>query len=80
LRLTIKPHILEALELPAAPGRASRWIRQSLPRRSARRWPASSIDAILIDLNYTRDTTSGQEASICFPKSVALDSNIRSSS
>ena len=37
---------------------------------------ASDFDAVLLDLNYTRDTTSGQEGLDLLPKVQALDSTL----
>ena len=41
-----------------------------------RLWRSATTTRCLIDLNYTRDTTSGRKASICFRKSSSLDSNL----
>jgi DNA-binding NtrC family response regulator len=66
-------HILEALDLLLHPQgyrvdkvRSPALVRESLARRS--------YDAVLIDLNYTRDTTSGQEGLDLLSEIVALDS------
>jgi DNA-binding NtrC family response regulator len=66
-------HILEALDLLLHPQgyrvdkvRSPVLVRESLTRRS--------YDAVLIDLNYTRDTTSGQEGLDLLSEIVALDS------
>src|SRR5664279_3476748 len=55
-----QPHILEAIELLLRPegyvvdtARSPGAVRESLA--------CEFYDAVLIDLNYTRDTTSGQE-------------------
>ena len=70
-----QPHILEALELLLRPAgfavdtaKSPAAVRESLA--------SEFYDAILIDLNYTRDTTSGQEGLDLLSEIVALDSNI----
>ena len=40
------------------------------------RWPPGLYDALLIDLNYTRDTTSGQEGLDLLSEIVGLDNTI----
>jgi DNA-binding NtrC family response regulator len=65
-------HILEALELLLKP----RGYQVDVVRSPelAREALASTIyDAVLIDLNYTRDTTSGQEGLDLLSEMVALD-------
>jgi DNA-binding NtrC family response regulator len=68
-------HILEALELLLRPQgykvdkvRSPALVREALT--------SSSYDAILIDLNYTRDTTSGQEGLDLLSQIVSLDATI----
>jgi len=67
--------ILEALELLLRPQgykvdkvRSPALVREALTR--------SSYDAVLIDLNYTRDTTSGQEGLDLLSQIVSLDATI----
>src|ERR1039458_3316417 len=68
-------HILEALELLLRPQgykvdkvRSPALVRDALTR--------SAYDAVLIDLNYTRDTTSGQEGLDLLSQIVSLDATI----
>ena len=68
-------HILEALELLLRPQgykvdkvRAPALVREALA--------SNSYDAVLIDLNYTRDTTSGQEGLDLLSQIVSLDATI----
>src|ERR1700726_4317390 len=68
-------HILEALELLLRPQgykvdkvRSPALVREALA--------AHSYDAVLIDLNYTRDTTSGQEGLDLLSQIVSLDSTV----
>ncbi|MFZ0861379.1 MAG: sigma-54 dependent transcriptional regulator [Candidatus Sulfotelmatobacter sp.] len=68
-------HILEALELLLRPHgykvdkvRSPALVREALA--------SSSYDAVLIDLNYTRDTTSGQEGLDLLSQIVSLDATI----
>ncbi len=68
-------HILEAIELLLKPQgydvdvvRSPELVREALSR--------SSYDAVLIDLNYTRDTTSGREGLELLSDIVALDSTL----
>src|SRR5688572_8449869 len=68
-------HILEAIELLLRPqgyeldvARSPVLVREALA--------SSSYDAVLIDLNYTRDTTSGQEGLDLLSEIVALDSTL----
>ena len=70
-----QPHILEALELLLRPAgfevdtaKSPSAVRESLA--------SEFYDAILIDLNYTRDTTSGQEGLDLLSEIVAFDSAI----
>ena len=68
-------HILEALELLLKPqgykvetARSPELLREALA--------TGTYDAVLIDLNYTRDTTSGQEGLDLLTEIVALDSTL----
>jgi len=68
-------HILEALELLLKPQgykvdavRSPELVRESLA--------TTSYDAVLIDLNYTRDTTSGQEGLDLLSEIVSLDGTL----
>src|ERR1700727_1952620 len=55
-----QPHILEALELLLEP-EGFRMEKARSPWMVLEALKSSSYDALLIDLNYTRDTTSGKE-------------------
>jgi DNA-binding NtrC family response regulator len=68
-------HILEALDLLLRPQgykvdkvRSPALVREALGD--------TSYDAVLIDLNYTRDTTSGQEGLDLLSQIIALDSTL----
>src|SRR5499425_909148 len=68
-------HILEALELLLKPQgykvdavRSPELVREALA--------SGTYDALLIDLNYTRDTTSGQEGLDLLTEIVSLDSTL----
>jgi DNA-binding NtrC family response regulator len=68
-------HILEALDLLLRPEgyrvdkvRSPALVREALA--------STSYDAILIDLNYTRDTTSGQEGLDLLSQIVSLDATV----
>ena len=70
-----QPHILEAIELLLRPegyivdtAKSPATVRESLA--------SEFYDAVLIDLNYTRDTTSGQEGLDLLSEIVAFDSNL----
>ena len=70
-----QPHILEALELLLRPqgyeidtAKSPRGVREALA--------SEFYDAALIDLNYTRDTTSGQEGLDLLSEIVAFDSSL----
>ena len=70
-----QPHILEAIELLLRPegfdvdtAKSPAAVREALA--------SDFYDAVLIDLNYTRDTTSGQEGLDLLSEIVALDSSI----
>src|SRR5580692_9776340 len=67
-------HVLEAIELLLRPqgydvetAKSPALVRESLA--------TDSYDAVLIDLNYTRDTTSGREGLDLLSEIVALDSS-----
>jgi DNA-binding NtrC family response regulator len=68
-------HILEALDLLLHPQgyRVDKVRSPALVREAIK---SNSYDAILIDLNYTRDTTSGQEGLDLLSEIVALDSTV----
>ncbi len=53
-----------------------KWRPRNRPPRSAKCFASGPYDAVLIDLNYTRDTTSGQEGLDLLSEIVALDSTI----
>jgi DNA-binding NtrC family response regulator len=68
-------HVLEALELLLRPqgyevetAKSPALVREALA--------SESYDAVLIDLNYTRDTTSGQEGLDLLSEIVGLDGSI----
>src|ERR1700683_1776102 len=67
--------ILEALELLLQP-RGYRLETAKSPREAKEALATESYDALLIDLNYTRDTTSGREGLDLLSEIVALDSNL----
>ena len=68
-------HILEAIELLLKPqGYKVDVVRSPELARDA--LASSSYDAVLIDLNYTRDTTSGQEGLGLLSEIVAMDSTL----
>jgi len=68
-------HILEALDFLLQPqGYRVDKVRSPALVRDA--LASSSYDAILIDLNYTRDTTSGQEGLDLLSEIVALDATV----
>ncbi len=68
-------HILEALELLLRPqGYKMDKVRSPVLVREA--LSSTSYDAVLIDLNYTRDTTSGQEGLDLLSQIVSLDATI----
>src|SRR5262245_56301082 len=68
-------HILEALELLLKP-RGYRVDAVQSPVLVREALARSSYDAVLIDLNYTRDTTSGREGLDLLSEIVALDSSL----
>jgi DNA-binding NtrC family response regulator len=70
-----QPHILEALQLLLRPqGYAVDGVKSPPEVREA--LASDFYDALLIDLNYTRDTTSGQEGLDLLSEIVALDGNL----
>jgi DNA-binding NtrC family response regulator len=68
-----QPHILDALEILLAP-EGYRTERASSPRMVLEALQSGSYDALLIDLNYTRDTTSGREGLDLLSQIQAMDS------
>jgi DNA-binding NtrC family response regulator len=68
-------HILEALELLLHP-QGYRVDGVNSPQQFREALAAGVYDAVLIDLNYTRDTTSGQEGLSLLSEIVAVDSNL----
>ena len=68
-------HILEAIELLLKPQGYEVDVVRS-PELAREALATSSYDAILIDLNYTRDTTSGQEGLGLLSDIVAMDSTL----
>lgn len=68
-------HILEALDLLLRPqGYRVDKVRSPVLVREA--LTSNSYDAILIDLNYTRDTTSGQEGLDLLSEIVGMDATV----
>ena len=70
-----QPHILEAIELLLRPAGFEVDTAKS-PAAVREALATEFYDAVLIDLNYTRDTTSGQEGLDLLSEIVALDSSI----
>src|SRR6478672_11193784 len=68
-------HILEAIELLLKPQGYEVDVVRS-PELAREALASSSYDAVLIDLNYTRDTTSGQEGLGLLSDIVAMDSTL----
>src|SRR5712664_3386630 len=68
-------HILEALELLLHP-RGYRVDSVKSPAQVREALATDFYDAALIDLNYTRDTTSGREGLDLLSEIVAADSNL----
>ena len=70
-----QPHILEAIELLLRP---EGFVVDTAKSPSAVRESLASefYDAVLIDLNYTRDTTSGQEGLDLLSQIVTIDSSL----
>jgi DNA-binding NtrC family response regulator len=71
-----QPHILDAIELLLQP-EGYRVTRAQSPREVRDRVASESFDALLIDLNYTRDTTSGAEGLELLAQLSAHDSRLR---
>jgi DNA-binding NtrC family response regulator len=71
-----QPHILDAIELLLQP-EGYRVERAQSPREVRDRVASETYDAILIDLNYTRDTTSGAEGLELLAQLSAHDSRLR---
>src|SRR5438094_5095036 len=70
-----QPHILEAIQLLLKPqGYKVDVVRSPELARDA--LASEQYDAILFDLNYTRDTTSGQEGLDLLSQIVAQDSTL----
>src|SRR5437667_5706672 len=68
-------HILEAIDLLLKPkGYEIDLVRS--PELAREALASSSYDAVLIDLNYTRDTTSGREGLDLLSEIVAIDSTL----
>src|SRR5450631_1258553 len=67
-----QPHIIEALQLLLHPQGYQVESAKS-PAEVKEALAAHSYDAVLIDLNYTRDTTSGREGLDLLAEIVALD-------
>jgi DNA-binding NtrC family response regulator len=70
-----QPHILDAIELLVGPA-GYRVDRARSPQMVLEALRSRSYDALLIDLNYTRDTTSGQEGLDLLARVTALDSQL----
>jgi DNA-binding NtrC family response regulator len=70
-----QPHILEALRLLLHPN-GYRVEGAKSPAEVRQALAVDSYDALLIDLNYTRDTTSGQEGLDLLSEIVALDGTL----
>jgi DNA-binding NtrC family response regulator len=68
-------HILEAIELLLKPQGYQVDVARS-PELAREALATSSYDAVLIDLNYTRDTTSGKEGLDLLSEIVAMDSTL----
>ncbi|MGA9355653.1 MAG: sigma-54 dependent transcriptional regulator [Terriglobales bacterium] len=68
-----QPHILEALQLLLDP-HGYRVEKANSPAQVREALNLDAYDAVLIDLNYTRDTTSGQEGLDLLSEIVTLDS------
>src|ERR1700732_436874 len=70
-----QPHILEALRLLLKP----EGYQLEMVRMPALVWEAlahESFDGLLIDLNYTRDTTSGQEGLDLVTRAKEMDAQV----
>ena len=68
-------HILEAIELLLKPQAYQVDVART-PELAREALATSSYDAVLIDLNYTRDTTSGREGLDLLSEIVAIDSTL----
>src|SRR5246127_4142201 len=68
-------HILEALDLLLRP-QGYKVDKVHSPALVREAFASNSYDALLIDLNYTRDTTSGQEGLDLLTQIVSLDATI----
>src|SRR6202167_6513809 len=71
-----QPHILDAIELLLQP-EGYRVERAQSPREVRDRVASETYDALLIDLNYTRDTTSGAEGLELLAQLSAHDTRLR---
>ena len=71
-----QPHILDAIDLLLGP-EGYRVTRAQSPREVRERVASETFDALLIDLNYTRDTTSGAEGLELLAQLSAHDSRLR---
>ena len=70
-----QPHILDALELLLEP-EGFHVEKARSPMTVIEAMQTGSYDALLVDLNYTRDTTSGQEGLDLLTQIKALDSHV----
>src|SRR5271155_4606486 len=70
-----QPHILDALELLLEP-EGFQVEKARSPMMVLEALQAGSFDALLVDLNYTRDTTSGKEGLDLLTQIKALDSHV----
>lgn len=70
-----QPHILEALQLLLHP-QGYRVESAKSPAEVREALATDAFDALLIDLNYTRDTTSGREGLDLLAEIISLDSNL----
>src|SRR5271163_1031372 len=70
-----QPHILDAIELLVRP-QGYRVERARSPQMVLDALLTGSYDALLIDLNYTRDTTSGQEGLDLLAQIATLDAQL----
>jgi DNA-binding NtrC family response regulator len=70
-----QPHILDALQLLLHP-QGYRVESAKSPAEVREALATDTFDALLIDLNYTRDTTSGREGLDLLSEVISLDSNL----
>lgn len=70
-----QPHILDALQLLLHP-QGYRVESAKSPAEVREALATDTFDALLIDLNYTRDTTSGREGLDLLAEIISLDSNL----